>query len=189
VAENKVEETIPKETATEAQTEQISENQVQETTETPEKPVEPETKLVNVEKKSVSFKIQGLDKNYLLNELTYDDCFKTYPLKLVIHLDTGKTLTKTIKVDLNDGIEARFHQIQTELLDQLNCKSAIFYVNNKELQLVEESSFSEKWRKAYYSKFIKEYEELMKEGIIKLALQFEEKEAKAKQKQEKEMAK
>jgi len=49
----------------------------------------------------------------------YSKCLKDLDLKLRVYLQSGKVLTKNLKIDVNDGVEARLLQIQEELIEKM----------------------------------------------------------------------
>lgn len=95
-----------------------------------------ETKLVEDQKREIVVHIRSIKKDQSLKMVNYAKVVKDYEIQLNIHQQNGQVLSKILKVDVNDGVEARIIQIQDELVSSLGSHTFSFFVNKKALKII-----------------------------------------------------
>lgn len=101
------------------------------------------------EKRQVVVKIRSILKDQSLRMVEYSRGVKDYEFKLVIHQQNGKVLSKMLKVDVNDGVEARLLQIQDELISKFGSQTFSFYVGKKEIKIINKEDLREEYLDEY----------------------------------------
>ena len=108
----------------------------------------------------------------------YSKCLKDLDLKLRVYLQSGKVLTKNLKIDVNDGVEARLLQIQEELIEKMGSQTFSFFAGKREIKILEEGDLDKEYLDSY-SKIVEDrYNALLEsekcEIVSKLKKQAEE---------------